>query len=65
MELIERDKIVEELNSLYDNISECISDLIVARCKRDEKLICDANYKMESLLIETKQTIAYILQNIV
>ncbi len=65
MELIERDKIVEELNSLYDNISECISDLIVARCKRDEKRISDANYQMESLLVETKQTIAYILQNII
>lgn len=65
MELIERDKIVEELNSLYDNISICICDLIIARCKRDEKRISDANYQMESLLVETQQTIAYILQNII
>ena len=63
MELIDKDYI-NELKKLYNDIDNCISNLVVARGRRDDNGIAAAHWQMETLLVNTQQTISYILENI-
>lgn len=63
MKLIDKDHI-NELKKLYNDIDNCISDLVVARGKRDNDGIAAAHWQMETLMANTQQTISYILDTI-
>lgn len=63
MKLIDKDHI-NELKKLYNDIDNCISDLVVARGKRDNDGIAAAHWQMETLMVNTQQTISYILDTI-
>lgn len=63
MKLIDKDHI-NELKKLYNDIDVVISDLVVARGRRDDSGIAAAHWQMETLMVNTKQTISYILENI-
>lgn len=60
MRLIDEDQI-NELRKLYNDINSCISDLIVARSKRDDNGIAAAHWQMETLIVNTQQIISHIL----
>lgn len=60
MKLIDKDQI-NELRKLYNDIDSCISDLIVARSKRDDNGIAAAHWQMETLIVNTQQIISHIL----
>ena len=63
MKLIDKDHI-NELKKLYNDIDNCISDLVVARGRRDDNGIAAAHWQMETLMVNTQQTISYILENL-
>ena len=63
MKLIDKDQI-NELRKLYNDIDSCISDLVVARSKRDDKGIAAAHWQMETLMVNTQQTISHILDTL-
>ena len=63
MKLINKDHI-NELKKLYNDIDNCISDLVVARGRRDDTGIAAAHWQMETLMVNTQQTISYIFENL-
>ena len=63
MILINKDHI-NELKKLYNDIDNCISDLVVARGRRDDNGIAAAHWQMETLMVNTQQTISYILDTL-
>ena len=62
--LKETKTIINELRKLYNDIDSCISDLVVARGRRDDNGIAAAHWQMETLMVNTQQTISYILENL-
>lgn len=64
MNLIDKDAVVAEVKDLYENIDKCISDLILARSKHDQRGISDAYWKMETLMVNTQQVLSYILRHL-
>lgn len=44
-----------DIARLYGEIDNCISDLVVARCKRDDKGLSDAHWTMETLIVQAQQ----------
>lgn len=63
MKLINKDHI-NELKKLYNDIDNCISDLVVARGRRDDNGIAAAHWQMETLMVNTQQTISYIFDTL-
>ena len=55
---------VAEVKDLYEDIDKCIGDLVLARSKHDQRGISDAHWKMETLVVNTKQVLSYILQHL-
>lgn len=55
---------VAEIKDLYEDIDKCIGDLVLARSKHDQRGISDAHWKMETLMVNTKQVLSYILQHL-
>lgn len=62
MKLIDKEHI-NELKKLYNDIDNCIGDLVVARGRRDDTGIAAAHWQMETLMVNTQQTISYIFEN--
>lgn len=54
----------ENVKSLYDEIDKCISELVIARGKRDEQGIADAHWRMESLMVKAQQMCSVILDSL-
>ena len=64
MKLIDKSVVVAEIKELYNNIDKCISDLINARAKGDERGISDAYWRMETLMVNTQQVISNVLDTL-
>lgn len=63
-EYIPKSASVREIKDLYEDIDKCVSDLVLARSKHDQRGISDAHWKMETLMINTQQVLSYILQHL-
>lgn len=55
-----RTDLLNEIKKLNADIDKCISDLIVARGKRDMNGIASAHWRMESLMVATQQDLSVI-----
>ena len=49
-----------DIARLYTEIDNCISDLVVARGKRDDKGLSDAHWTMETLIVQAQQELKAI-----
>lgn len=49
-----------DVAKIYAEIGKCISDLVVARGKRDDKGMADAHWNMESVMVKAQQLLSTI-----
>ena len=57
------EKAKQELRTLYDEIDECITNIVHSRIHHDEKAEGLAMFKMESLMVGTLQTISWLIEH--
>lgn len=53
----------EEIIKLYNDIDNCITKLVSSRLKGDKQLEQNSLIQMESLMVQTKQLLTYIIEN--
>lgn len=61
MEQITKEKVIAEIKELYNDIDECISELLSARSKHDGNGISNAHWRMETLMVNTLQAICNVI----
>ena len=58
--MIDKDKLIESVDSLYSEIDKCISSLIHARINHDAEKEGVCLFLMESLMVNTQQELCCI-----
>lgn len=54
---------MKEIKELYNDIDNCITKLISSRISGDKQLEQNSLTQMESLMVQTKQLLTYIIEN--
>ena len=54
---------MKEIKELYDDIDNCITKLVSSRLNGDKQLEQNSLTQMESLMVQTKQLLTYIIEN--
>lgn len=54
---------MKEIKKLYNDIDNCITKLVSSRINGDKQLEQNSLTQMESLMIQTKQLLTYIIEN--
>ena len=62
--MTDKEKIREDLERLQTNINECLDDLAIARDRKDDGEELIALRRMESLLVDAKQTCTSVLNSL-
>ena len=57
------EKAKQELRTLYDEIDECITNIVHSRIHHDKNAEGLAMFKMESLMVGTLQTISWLIEH--
>lgn len=53
----------KEIKELYNDIDNCITKLVSSRLNGDKQLEQNSLIQMESLMVQTKQLLTYIIEN--
>lgn len=53
----------KEIKELYNDIDNCITKLVSSRLNGDKQLEQNSLTQMESLMVQTKQLLTYIIEN--
>lgn len=61
---MEKEKITNEAQSLYNDIDKCIDKIISARTQHDPQLEGKALFQMEGLMVCTQQFLAWLMEQI-
>lgn len=54
---------MKEIKELYNDIDNCITKLVSSRINGDKQLEQNSLTQMESLMVQTKQLLTYIIEN--
>lgn len=54
---------MKEIKELYNDINNCITKLVSSRINGDKQLEQNSLTQMESLMVQTKQLLTYIIEN--
>lgn len=54
---------MKEIKELYNDIDNCITKLVSSRINDDKQLEQNSLKQMESLMVQTKQLLTYIIEN--
>lgn len=54
---------MKEIKELYNDIDNCITKLVSSRLNGDKQLEQNSLTQMESLMVQTKQLLTYIIEN--
>lgn len=54
---------MKEIKELYNDIDNCITKLVSSRINSDKQLEQNSLIQMESLMVQTKQLLTYIIEN--
>jgi archaellum component FlaC len=54
---------MKEIKELYNDIDNCITKLVSSRINGDKQLEQNSLSQMESLMVQTKQLLTYIIEN--
>lgn len=54
---------MKEIKKLYNDIDNCIAKLVSSRINGDKQLEQNSLTQMESLMVQTKQLLTYIIEN--
>lgn len=54
---------MKEIKELYNDIDNCIIKLVSSRLNGDKQLEQNSLIQMESLMVQTKQLLTYIIEN--
>lgn len=54
---------MKEIKELYNDIDNCITKLVSSRLNGDTQLEQNSLKQMESLMVQTKQLLTYIIEN--
>jgi hypothetical protein len=54
---------MKEIKELYNDIDNCITKLVSSRINGDKQLEQNSLIQMESLMVQTKQLLTYIIEN--
>lgn len=54
---------MKEIKELYNDIDNCITKLVSSRLNGDKQLEQNSLKQMESLMVQTKQLLTYIIEN--
>lgn len=54
---------MKEIKELYNDIDNCIAKLVSSRINGDKQLEQNSLIQMESLMVQTKQLLTYIIEN--
>ena len=54
---------MKEIKELYNDIDDCITKLVSSRLNGDKQLEQKSLTQMESLMVQTKQLLTYIIEN--
>lgn len=54
---------MKEIKELYNGIDNCITKLVSSRLNGDKQLEQNSLTQMESLMVQTKQLLTYIIEN--
>lgn len=54
---------MKEIKELYNDIDNCITKLVSSRLNGDKQLEQNSLSQMESLMVQTKQLLTYIIEN--
>ena len=58
----EKEKVLESVKDLHNEIDQCIGDLVKARINHDEKMEGMMISQMETLLVQSQQEFSYLYQ---
>lgn len=54
---------MKEIKELYNDIDNCITKLVASRLNGNKQLEQNSLKQMESLMVQTKQLLTYIIEN--
>lgn len=54
---------MKEIKELYNDIDNCITKLVSSRLNGNKQLEQSSLIQMESLMVQTKQLLTYIIEN--
>ena len=59
-----RNQLINELAKLYDDIDQCIGDIVDSRLKKDYHAEGKAIFRMEGLMVATLQDLEYTIDHL-
>ena len=57
---MKKEKVLNNINTLYGDIDSCIDMLLKGRVSKDEKMEGDAYVKMEGLMVACQQELSFL-----